>query len=154
MTTSPTPNRSHRPATYPADTILLDQPFTERDLPALRRGVAAHAGRTGLAAGRVTDLVLIVSELASNAIRHGGGSGRLRLWVSPDGVRCQVTDEGPGLPHPSALPRQRPAATAAGGRGLWLVLTFADTFTIDSGQRGGTVATATLDLPPAASRST
>ena len=91
-------------------TYLLDEPFTERDLQALRRIVAAHADRTALPASRVSDLVLIVAELAANAVRHGGGSGRLRVWSTGEALYCQVTDGGtvvtatlhlPGIRTPS-----------------------------------------------------
>jgi anti-sigma regulatory factor (Ser/Thr protein kinase) len=149
MTTRPTPDGRHPPALDGGgvDIVLLDQPFTERDLTALRRTVAAHADRVGLPAGRIADLILIVSELASNAVRHGGGKGRLRLWTTSDGVHCQIIDDGPGLPESHQLPRRPPEPNVTGGRGLWLVLTFADNLSVDIGNGGGTVATATLQLP-------
>ncbi len=130
-------------------TIVLDQPFDEHDLPALRRAVAAHADRTTLPERRVTDLVLIASELAANAVRHGGGKGRLRLGVRDDAVYLEVSDRGPGMPEPHPLPRKRPEPTLTGGRGLWLVLTYADHLAIGERSGGGTVITATLDLPSA-----
>jgi len=136
MTTSP----DARPG------YLLDQPFTERDLPALRRTVAAHADRTPLPTDRVTDLILIVSELAANAVRHGGGRGQLRMWTSADALHLEITDDGPGPPPPHPLPRQRPEPTVTGGRGLWLVDTYADAFAMQAGPAGGTVVTATLRL--------
>jgi anti-sigma regulatory factor (Ser/Thr protein kinase) len=148
MTTSPTPD-----ATGPlTGELVLDEPFSEADLQALRRTVAAHADRTRLPRGRVPDLVLIASELAANAIRHGGGKGRLRLWQTTDALVCQVTDHGPGLPEPHALPAQRPEPTVAGGRGLWLVLTYADAIAIRSGNGNGTSITATLRLDGADGR--
>jgi anti-sigma regulatory factor (Ser/Thr protein kinase) len=130
--------------------VLLDMPFTETDLPALRRAVAAHADRTPLPASRVHEFVLIASELAANAIRHGGGKGRLLLQETPTGLSLQVGDHGSGLPNPHALPRQRPEPTVPGGRGLWLVLTCADTFTLDNPTPGGALATATINYPPEA----
>lgn len=128
-------------------TVLLDLPFDEGDLPGLRRTVAAHATRTSLSAQRVDDLILIVSELAANAVRHGGGGGRLRLWRTAGAVHCRVTDDGPGLPAPYRAPRQRPDPTVAGGRGLWLVLNFADALDVGGGPNGGTAVTATMRLP-------
>ena len=56
--------------------------------------MAAHGSQAGLSDGRTRDLVLAVHELAANAVRHGAGQGRLRLWATPDGVRCEVTDDG------------------------------------------------------------
>jgi anti-sigma regulatory factor (Ser/Thr protein kinase) len=137
------------PARTRDGTVLLDQPFDEHDLPALRRAVAAHADRTALSDRRVTELVLITSELAANAVRHGGGKGRLRLGVAEGALFLEVSDRGPGMPHPHPLPRHRPEPTLTGGRGLWLVLTYADHLTIAERSGGGTVVTATLDLPAA-----
>ena len=63
---------------------------------------------------------LAVTEVVSNAVRHGGGPGDpIRLAVTPkDGYMCvQVTDSGPGLvPKPGAL-----EADADGGFGLFIV---------------------------------
>src|SRR5436309_5662448 len=72
----------------------LDQAFDGDSLFALRATVAAHGSRAGLSEGRTRDLVLAVHELAANAVRHGAGRGRLRLWTAPDRVRCEVVDGG------------------------------------------------------------
>src|SRR5437764_14261493 len=142
--TNPTPGSHHSTTAGPVTprTLLVDQTFTERDLPALRRTVAAHADRTGMPTRRISDLVLIVSELASNAVRHGGGEGRLTLWATADAVHCEVTDDGPGPPQ--ALPRQPPEPSIPGGRGLWLALTSADKLVIKPRNDGGTLAMAPL----------
>ncbi len=135
--------------TINTEKILLDQPFEERDLHSLRHAVAAHVDDTALPHDRANDLVLIVSELASNAIRHGGGRGHLRLWATDDAVYCRISDDGPGLPE--RPPADRPAPTASGGRGFWLVRTYADELTIDSDAENGTTVTITIRRPPAAS---
>jgi anti-sigma regulatory factor (Ser/Thr protein kinase) len=63
---------------------------------------------------------LAVTEVVSNAVRHGGApSALIRLAVTPkDGYMCvQVTDSGPGLvPKPGAL-----EADDDGGFGLFIV---------------------------------
>jgi anti-sigma regulatory factor (Ser/Thr protein kinase) len=42
---------------------------------------------------------LLASELATNAVRHGGTSIRLRLTIEDDGaLTMQVSDRGPGEP--------------------------------------------------------
>ena len=63
------------PATRPA--VLA---FTPDDLTLLREFVSERAGQAGLDRARVADLVLAVHELATNAIRHGGGHGVVRVW--------------------------------------------------------------------------
>lgn len=121
--------------------VSLDQPFDLDGLVALRSAVAAHADRLGLPAGRIPELVLVAHELASNAVRHGGGTGRVRIWRDDDTVVCEISDTGPGLPAPPSDDYGRPAVDALGGRGLWLAFHLCDEFTVKSGG-SGTVATA------------
>ena len=80
------------------------------------RDYAAHVLRdTPHGAPARADIVLVVSELVTNAIRHAGGHGALRLVVGLDDVRIEVDD------HQTRL---RPGSTdvnSKGGRGLALV---------------------------------
>jgi len=71
-------------------------------------------------AGTAEAVVLVVHELSSNSVRHGGGSGRLRMWVNGHALHCEVSDQGPGLSDPGAVGRELPPHGAPGGRGLWL----------------------------------
>ncbi|AKF02873.1 ATP-binding protein [Sandaracinus amylolyticus] len=57
----------------------------------------AFARRNGLGMRASGELVLCVTELLSNAVRHGGGEGRLELRVIEDGIEVEVRDEGPGI---------------------------------------------------------
>jgi anti-sigma regulatory factor (Ser/Thr protein kinase) len=62
---------------------------------------------------------LVVTEVVSNAVRHGGTGDQIRLAMTPkDGYMCvQVTDSGAGLvPRPGAL-----EADDDGGFGLFIV---------------------------------
>src|SRR5579863_5845268 len=77
----------------PAEPIL-DQAFDADSLYTLRAAVAAHATQAGLAPGRADDLVIVVHELAANAVRHGAGHGRLRIWRSDQALLCEITDDG------------------------------------------------------------
>jgi anti-sigma regulatory factor (Ser/Thr protein kinase) len=88
--------------------------------------------------------VLIAHELASNAVRHGGGSGRLRLWVAQGVLRCEVRDGGPGLTDPAQAGRSLPAPSLPGGRGLWIIRHLSDLQIITSS--AGTTMTASLVL--------
>lgn len=123
--------------------LLLDLTFTEAELVSVREAVAAHASHAGLPADRVDVVVLIAYELATNAVRHGGGNGRIRLWQTDGALVCEVTDEGPGLPTSLAIP-VRPEPGAAGGRGLWLVHSFADELTAAAAETGGARLTARI----------
>src|SRR5258705_6962452 len=101
MTTSPRPDAAGKQGIESDEvSLFLDQTFDEGDLVSLRRSVAAHADRTKLGQSRVNDLVLIAYELATNAVRHGGGHGRLRLWLARGGVPFPVNHNRPRLPRP------------------------------------------------------
>ncbi|GAB1639697.1 ATP-binding protein [Krasilnikovia sp. MM14-A1259] len=148
MTSNPgVPVHGKPPEEAATPLVLLDEPFAIKDLTALRQAVAAHAGRTRLSPDRVADLVLIASELTSNAVRHGGGHGRLRLWTTDTAACCQVTDDGPGLPATYQFPERSPDLATAGGRGLWLVLYFSDSISVEHTGERGVAITATMNLP-------
>jgi anti-sigma regulatory factor (Ser/Thr protein kinase) len=78
------------------------------------------AAASGLLDGpRTADLELVISEVVTNAIRHGEPGGPILLAVTPkDEFLCvQVTDEGPGLvPAPGAM-----GSEPHGGFGLFIV---------------------------------
>jgi anti-sigma regulatory factor (Ser/Thr protein kinase) len=64
-------------------------------------------------------LRLVISELVTNALRHGAEGERIDLTVTPkpDFLCVQVTDDGPGLaPRPRAL-----ETDDDGGFGLYFV---------------------------------
>jgi anti-sigma regulatory factor (Ser/Thr protein kinase) len=131
-------------AAAPAGTgrpLILDQLFAGDSLYALRAAVAAHATAAGVPAGQVPDLVIAVHELATNAIRHGAGHGRLRIWADGGALHCEVTDDGPAAP---AIPAER--WPAEHGHGLWLIRQVADETSLQSGP-GGTVARVSFSLP-------
>ncbi|WP_116246862.1 ATP-binding protein [Nocardiopsis sp. FIRDI 009] len=74
-----------------------------------------------------TDLELILSELATNAVAHShsgdpGGTLAVRLKVYPDRVRVEVRDAGPLTGRTPT--RRTPPLTAQHGRGLLLVDAF------------------------------
>jgi|SRR5581483_2515236 len=127
--------------------LLLEQQFDESDLVRLRPAVAAHASAAGMDSHQVNVLIFAAYELATNAVHHAGGRGRLRLWRNANEIRCEVSDEGPGLPEANLVPEQPPLG-ATTGRGLWLVSAFADKFevTANDGDAGGTTIAVTLRL--------
>ncbi|MEU6372004.1 ATP-binding protein [Streptomyces sp. NPDC046909] len=75
---------------------------------------------------------LLVSELATNAVRHAPGRYRLTLSLDPHAglLRCAVADESPDLPPDGPDGPNRgvdaPDTDAEGGRGLLLVDALAD----------------------------
>jgi anti-sigma regulatory factor (Ser/Thr protein kinase) len=103
------------------------------------RGVVAEAcRRCGLSAQRADDVVLAAHELVTNAIRHGGGGGVLRVWTEDGAVVCQIEDRGDGIRDPlqGFLP---PPDHGCGGWGLWLARHLADLVEVRAGAGGTTV---------------
>jgi len=90
-----------------------------RDVPEIPRSrhfvseVLARHGR------RADDAVLLVaSELITNAVRHGAGEVELVVVVDDGYVRLEVLDDG----HVKVeAPEETPHPSALGGRGLLLV---------------------------------
>ena len=80
-----------------------------------RRAITECATRLGLD-DVVDDLVLIVSEMVTNAVRHGAPPVRLEVLADDDVVRIAVGDGDPGLPRPREVDDD-----AEGGRGMVLV---------------------------------
>jgi anti-sigma regulatory factor (Ser/Thr protein kinase) len=128
-----------------AETDDVAQPFDADGLYGLRATVAAHASRLGAAAEQLDELLIVTSELASNAIRHGGGSGRFRLWRRGTTFYCQVSDDGAGITDPDVGTILPDPAGGPGGRGLWICRNLAVELTIEPGPDGrGTTVTAAL----------
>jgi anti-sigma regulatory factor (Ser/Thr protein kinase) len=123
--------------------ILLEQTFAEDSLYGVRAAVAAHVAT--VADERVVDaMVLIAHELASNAVRHGGGTGRLRLWLADGALHCEIGDGGAGLKDPALAGHTLPAPSLPGGRGLWIARQLSELRVATSA--AGTIVTATLPL--------
>jgi anti-sigma regulatory factor (Ser/Thr protein kinase) len=124
---------------------LLSRAFGLSDVTALRHAVSRQASAAGLAGQRLQDFVLAINELITNAVRHGGGRGHLRLWCNDGMLWGEVTDRGHGIADPTGGQRL-PPASSIGGRGLWLARRLSDAITIDSGPLG-TTATVSAALP-------
>jgi anti-sigma regulatory factor (Ser/Thr protein kinase) len=105
---------------------------TAHELVAVRRFVRARAQALGLEPTRIDSLVLAVSELASNTLRHTAGGGRIRIWVDDRHVVCEVTDEG----HHQPFGRPMPPPDAVSGRGLAIVERICDEVSTSTGPAG------------------
>lgn len=106
------------------------------DLRPVRRLVADQAGRAGLAPERAADLVLAVSEIAANTLRHTSGDGQLQVWHTEQEILCQVQDCG-WITDPLAGQQRRPADEP--GHGLWVVNQVCDLVEVRTGQAGTTI---------------
>jgi len=124
--------------------LLLDMYFTRTELSQLRRCLTDVARLAGLAEPRRSDFVLAVHEVTGNAIQHGGGRGRARMWYADGALRCRVTDDGPGLIGQVVL-AEPPEPGGEDGRGLWLARELTDRLDITGGA-GGAIVTLEVEL--------
>lgn len=92
----------------------------------------------------IEDVRLLVSELVTNSVRHGGAAGtpiELDVTVTPAALHVEVSDCGGGF---EPAPR-RPGQSQAGGWGLFLVDRIADRW--GAAQKDGTRVWFEVDLP-------
>lgn len=107
------------------------------DIPAARRTVAQYARTCGLPEERVEVLELAASELATNSVRYGGGSGTVAMWVQDGAVVVEFSDAG-RVADP-LTGRRSPSFDQEGGRGLFLVHQLCDLVQVRSSPSGTTV---------------
>jgi anti-sigma regulatory factor (Ser/Thr protein kinase) len=126
------------PLPAPAGAVLGGR-FGAGDVPAVRHTVVSWARSCRLPADQVELLELAASELATNAVAHGGGAGTVGLWEEPGAVVLEVRDEGPGT-DPLAG-RQPPGPDD--GAGLHLLHQLCDLVQLRSTPAGTTVRVTT-----------
>jgi anti-sigma regulatory factor (Ser/Thr protein kinase) len=127
-----------------AEELPLDRP----DLYWLRRVVGEHACRSGLPGDCVQRLLVAVTEVVTNAVRHGEPPIVLTMWADPDdrSLVCQVADRGrwdSGADR-GLLP---PDTDTPGGFGLWAVRLLCSVVQIRTGGQG-TIVRMRLRPPP------
>jgi anti-sigma regulatory factor (Ser/Thr protein kinase) len=125
-------------APLPAPTgSVLRGAYGAGDVPATRRTVAQYARSVGLAQEQVEVLELAASELATNSVRHGGGTGMLAMWLEAGAAVVEFSDTGEI--HDPLSGRLTPTLDQEGGRGLFLVNQLCDLVQVRSSGRGTTV---------------
>ena len=87
------------------------------------------------------DALLVVTELAANAVLHAGSSYEVRLSSAPGLLRIEVADDGAGTPEPQPF-----SSTAESGRGIVLVSAIATSWGIETEGRAGKVTWAELSV--------
>ena len=105
-----------------------------------------QARSAGLAADRVIDFVIAVSEVAANTVRHAQSPGSMEIWPEAGEIVCEMRDGGV-IADPEGAGRQPPAADASGGHGLWLVHQICDKVELHS-DSGGTTIRLHMSLSP------
>jgi anti-sigma regulatory factor (Ser/Thr protein kinase) len=88
----------------------------------LRRGLAAESNGDPAAEELDEAVVLAFDEMASNALRHGGGGVRARVQRTADAWLIEVRDSAAQSPPQPAVGRD----PSQGGLGLYLIAEMAD----------------------------
>ena len=122
--------RAHQPSVAPLPPVeaAFELPpvlaLTVEDVTSARRSIEA-AFADAVDADALGDLLLVTSELLTNAVRHGAPPIGVRAWRTPGEAVIEVVDHGTGWPdrYPDLRPNR---GTAAGGYGWWLIGQLAD----------------------------
>jgi anti-sigma regulatory factor (Ser/Thr protein kinase) len=120
----------HEPKSHPPACDVLDAWLMLPDdlnSPATARGMLAENIKH-LPTRVRDDLAVLVSELVTNAIRHGRPDVELHLIVTGDLVRVEVYDEGDAF---SAVRAHSIPISQSSGRGLVIVDTLATRWGVD-----------------------
>ncbi|HEV7871770.1 MAG TPA: ATP-binding protein [Modestobacter sp.] len=88
----------------------------------LRRGLAEVSGTDPAARDLDEAVVLAFDEMASNALRHGGGGVRARVQQTADSWLIEVRDSAAQRPPQPAVGRD----PSQGGLGLYLIAEMAN----------------------------
>ncbi|MGW4927423.1 ATP-binding protein [Streptomyces parvulus] len=109
----------------------------------------AHWGEPGRAVREedVIDLLLVVSELVTNAIRHGDGLAGFEARPTPEGLWIAVHDNSPVAPRAA---RAFPTTHPGGGYGWPLVARLARDIAVDLRDGGGKTISVLVPLRHAA----
>jgi anti-sigma regulatory factor (Ser/Thr protein kinase) len=103
-------------------------------LAPMRREVAARLAPAALGSATIDNVLLVLSELATNAIQATAGEGtavHVRVRPRPAAIIAEVENTGRSFVEPSAPPAQLQAASdAEGGRGLVIVRALTDEVTV------------------------
>ncbi|WP_170324067.1 ATP-binding protein [Cryptosporangium phraense] len=134
MDTQGASNRQPRRHTIPTATARL--PRIPGSANTARRFAADFLASSGAAGMVVEDVVLLVSEVVSNAIEHTDGAGAVQLDLRLDGavLHVAVSDDSVQLPE-----LQNRDGKAHRGRGLQLVEMLADEWGVRVRPDGKTV---------------
>ncbi|CAL9342913.1 hypothetical protein SUDANB58_00304 [Streptomyces sp. enrichment culture] len=99
----------------------------------------------------VIDLLLVVSELVTNAIRHGGGLAGFEAWATSDGVRIAVRDHSAVVPEAALGAAPLPTGHRVSGYGWPLIVRLAREISVDRRPGGGKTISVLVPIRPAGS---
>jgi CheY-like chemotaxis protein/anti-sigma regulatory factor (Ser/Thr protein kinase) len=120
---------------------VIDLPHDLSSVSDARRFVEQKLAEWGIV-DPLDDALLVVSELAANALTHAHSSYRVRLASTEAALRIEVDDDGSGTPEPQPLTDDEEH-----GRGLHLVGALAASWGMEAAATGGKRVWAELRIP-------
>ncbi|MCL4531982.1 MAG: ATP-binding protein [Actinobacteria bacterium] len=103
----------------------------------MRQVAGSMASRIGFEERAVEEIILVVSELATNLVKHaGGGVLTLTPLSSPDGIEIESLDGGPGIPLPGPAIADGFSTAGSLGYGLGTVNRLMDNLEITTPPNG------------------
>ena len=127
------PERAPRP-----EQAAVTATFTRDSLGRVCTLVRAAGVRAGIAPRDIEDLLIAVSEVVTNAIRHAGGAGSITVRRLSAGLMVEVHDDGPGLPDSMITATPSPEIPVGGG--LWRARLLCNELSVLTSPLGVTVA--------------
>ena len=134
-------SRTTRPRSVPITSAATARSYV--------RSVVEKHGRapSGPASERaVIDLLLVVSEVVTNAIRHGGGLAGFEVALQPEGVRLSVHDYSDAVPSAAYGPGTLPHTHEGSGYGWPLIIRLSREIHIERRRAGGKTVTVLVPL--------
>jgi anti-sigma regulatory factor (Ser/Thr protein kinase) len=133
--------------------------FTEvsdsSQVAAARRKVGELAIRIGLPQARIDQLAIVVTELATNLLKHGGG-GHIHASHCDDaggtGLELLALDRGTGMANPARCMQDGYSTAGSPGNGLGSIARLADTLEIYTRSGQGSAVMCRFITRPAPTR--
>jgi anti-sigma regulatory factor (Ser/Thr protein kinase) len=115
-----------------------------------RRQILALAAAAGLGAAEQGKLALVINELGTNLIKHGGGGQMIaRAPEGPPAVELLALDRGDGMASVAEAFRDGYSTAGSAGTGLGAVERLATRVDVYSSRPGGTVIRALVGVDSA-----
>jgi anti-sigma regulatory factor (Ser/Thr protein kinase) len=121
----------------PAPKHAIERTADRYTLDNARWFVTSYGRALGMSSTQLVDLEIVITELLTNSIWHGGGVGTFRIWTEPSQLVCEVSDSG-HITDPLAG-RMPTDDNQFHGRGLVLVNQIVDLLLVHTSPRGTTV---------------